>query len=441
MADEFAGTGVADAGMDAGSEVADTGAETVESGTETVDTGAESTEQQAEFELDENGEQKLDEEGNPIPKEQAPADSFKTTYDKIKAADPKAAEMFRKEHFSLQQFTKAFGTPAEAAAAKELFETYGGEEGLEELSGRAEQFASEMDAFSKGDPALIDMLAKDDPEGFAKVGAPYLTTLSKVNSAAYDAMLAPIMVSTLDQTGITAGIAEAGNILDALYGSLKAAGVTQGLPEITQAFNALKKAYDAGEKLKKIAEQSAQRPVSDKEKALAEKEKALTQKERDTFYSEVQKQVTQGSDALIDKALQTYYKQFPKITKDQKADLHNGVFDYIAQQLKSNAKYQKQLRTMLQNGEADKAVKYVAQNVGKLLQNGAAKTIWNRRGFGVLPNVNKGTGNANTGTVNLTLKPKRDDIDWNLTPEAMYMAGEAILKGSKRRVKWDWTRI
>jgi hypothetical protein len=300
-----------------------------------------------------------------------------------------------------------------------------------------------MDAFSNGDPTFIAQLAKDDPEGFVKVGAPYLATLARMNPEAYDAALAPIMVSTLQSAGITDAVVMAGNAISAVYDKLKASGDTESLLALRDAFKSLQGAYNYGEKLKKIAETGAGRPLSEEAKRIQTERQQLNQEKQQSFFSEVQKTVTQASDTAIDKALQTYYKQFPKMTKDQKSDLHNGVFDYIAQQLKSNKKYMTQLRALLDNGDGDKAANFVTQNVNKLVQ-ASARTIWNRRGFsGNLPNQQKqgaGQGNQPTGQVNLTRRPKRDDIDWDKTSEMDFLAGNAILKGTGRKVKWDWAK-
>jgi hypothetical protein len=399
-----------------------------------------------EFEIDEaTGEQKLDADGNPIPKA-APTDTktnFKSVYDKLKAADPKAADVFRKQHFDYQKYQQAFPTSADAVAAKELFDTYGGAEGIEEISGRAQQFASEMESFSKADPKFYAQLAKDDPEGFGGGAIPYLAELSNMPEA-YNAALAPIFVNTLETSGITAGVMEAGNVLYEVLQSFKQSGNTQGVAELTQAFKALQKVYGATENLKQIAEKGAERPLSDREKALQQKEQQITKKERDAFYTEMQTKVVTAMDGLVDKSLSTYYKQFPKITKEQKADLHEGVFSFITRQLESNKKYQTQLRTLVNEGNQQKIANFVQQNVSKIVQE-SAKKIWNRRGFGNIPNSTKpAPGATNTGTVNLTAKPKYDDIFWEKdggpTTEMMYMAGEAVLKGSKRRVKWDWSK-
>lgn len=441
-----AGAGSGDQGADQGGDQGDQG-QGGDQGEETPITGDQGEDQgsgdgEPEYELDENGEQKLDDEGNPIAKAPAATD-FKTTHAKLKAVDPKAAETYRKTHFETQQYKKAFDTPQAAMEAKELFENYGGAEGIEELNGRAQQFATEMDAFSKGDPQFVSQLSKDDPEGFAKIGVPYLAELAKSNPAAYDAALMPILDSTLNSSGITAGIVEAGNLLDNVYGALKQAGITTGLPELAQAFNALKKAFGVTENFKKLAEKSAERPLTDREKAIADREKQFGEKEKETFYNEVQTKVTAASDGVIDKALQTYFKQFPKMSKEQKADLHSGVFSYIAQQLRSDKKYGTTLRQLLDAGDQGKVANFVSQNVSRLVQ-ASTKTIWNRRGFGKLPNVISGAGKSQGTTLTLSTKPKYDDIWWDKdggpTTEIMYMGGQAVLKGSKRTVKWDWSK-
>src|SRR5208337_4586805 len=102
----------------------------------------------------------------------------------------------------------------------ELFDTYGGAEGIEEKSNQADAFADEMDKFSQGDREFISKLAKDDPEGFAKSASAMLTHLGVTNPDAYEAALVPILNITFEKTGITNGVIEAGSILNDVYGAL-----------------------------------------------------------------------------------------------------------------------------------------------------------------------------------------------------------------------------
>jgi hypothetical protein len=433
--------GTGDTGGDTG-DTGDTGADTGatgdlgDTGGDTGDTGAE------EFELDTDGSQKLDEQGNPIKK--APAttkSSFKDNYEKIKAADPQAADAYRKAHFGYQKYQEIFPTTADATAAKEMIETYGGAEGIETISAQAQQFGNEMDQFSKGDPKLLEMLAKEDPAGFSKSMTNGITLLGKTDPAAYSAALAPIMHSSLESSGINSALVEAGNTISDVFASLKASGADQNLLfALNKAFDGLKKAYGYSENIKKLSEQSAERPLTDKEKDIQARDQAVTKKEQDSYYGAVQKSVTTTLDSSINKALSVYYKQFPKITKDQKADVHSGVFSHISQQLSSNVKYQKQLRALLNEKDINKVNNFVAQNVSKIVQ-ASAKAVWNRRGFGTLPNQQNNAGNQNTQVV-LNRKPKREDIDFSLQGAEMeYMAGRATLKGSKRKVSWDWNKV
>lgn len=401
-----------------------------------------------EYEIDEaTGEPKVDDDGNKIAKtldQSKVKQNFKATYDRLKEVDPAAADAFRKTHFGYEQYKQAFANPAAAVQAKEALETYGGVEGIEELNQSAQQFAGEMEKFSQGDPEFIAQLAKDDPEGFSKSITAGLKTLGDTNTQAYNAALAPIVHATITSSGISSAIVLAANTLDKVFTELQASGGdSQTLFAINKAFDALKGAYNYTENIKKIADQAGSQPLSDKEKTLQQREQQLTQKEQGSRYKEIAGTVTKSLDTLINNSLSVYYKQFPKITKDQKADVHAGVLDYISRQLGSNKKYTTQLKALVAEGDVAKINNYVSQNVKKIVQD-SSKTVWNRRGFGSLPNQksNAPAGKQNAGVVTLTKRPKRDDIDFSLPgAEDEFMMGRAVLKGSKRRVKWNWADV
>ena len=395
-----------------------------------------------EFELDEAGEPKLDDQGNKIPKQAAKPSSFKDIHAKLKEVDPAAAEAYRKTHFGYQQYQAAFPTPKEAQAARELFDTYGGAEGIEQVANDAQQLAAESASFSKGDPNFIKQLAESDPAGFAATAPHYIKQLGISNPEAYTAALTPILNATFEQTGVTANVIKAGQIVDRIYSALEKAGDTTYLPYLNQVLESLNGVYGTIDKYKKLGDQYGERPLTDKEKALQQREQSLNQKEQQTFLTTARNTVGKSMNASIEKALGVFYKQNPKITKEQRTDLQTGVFDFVNKQLDSNKKYIQQMRALMQEGDVDKINNYVMQNVNKLVQT-SAKTIWNRRGFGTLPNQQKaGQGNQQqAGQVNLTRRPKRDDIDWNLTSEMEYMDGIAVLRGTKRKVKWDWRKV
>lgn len=416
--------GSADTGADAGSDAAlETGA----------DTGAQ------EFEVDEaTGEQRLDDEGNPVPKAAAPKGKvdFKSTYDKLKASDPAVAENYRKAHFGYEQYKQAFPTPQAAREAKDLFDTYGGAEGVEKLSNEASTFAEEMDRFSKGDPEFIAQLAKDDPEGFAATAGPYLATLGKNNPEAYQALLAPVIHTSMQQTGLTNSIVSAGQIIDRIYTALEKSGNKEHLPFLQQALDSLNKAWSVTEDYKKLGEKSGTRELTDKEKQFQQREQQLNQKEAEAFKKTVWTAQDGSIRTAITKSASQYYKLNPKMTAEQKETFESGIRDFVLRQMDSNQQFSKQYRALLKDGNVQKINTFFANEFNKKVADSAKRT-WNRYGFGNLPNQNKAAV-ANKGTVNLTKRPNRSDIDWQKTTEVDFMSGVATLKGSGRQVKWAW---
>jgi hypothetical protein len=441
------------AGGDFGGDTGDTGADGGDTGFTGDETGTgtgtgdgagdDGSGGEPEYEIDEStGEPKLDAEGNQIPKTvSGKPEPFKATYEKIKAADPKAAEIFRKEHFGYEKYKQLFPTTADATAAKEALETYGGVEGIEQVNQKAQQFASEMEQFSQGSPEFLSQLQKDDPTGFSKSISRGLGILGQADPTAYSSALSPIIHSTLEAGGINSALYLAGTTISEIFAQLEQSGADQkSLFALNKAFDAVKKAYDYSGNIKKLAEQSGEKPLTDKEKELQQREQEITRKHNEQFSREVSTAAVKSADSIINQALLPYYKALPKMSKEQKADVHKGVFEYISRQLESNKKYMEQKRALIREGNVDKITKFISQNVQKLAA-ASAKSIWNRRGWGTLPNQQKTNAGNNNQQVTLTRKPKKEDIDWNKTTEIEYMTGSATLKGSGRKVKFDWNRV
>lgn len=395
-----------------------------------------------QYEIDEStGETKLDDAGNPIPKTTVgKPEPFKATYEKIKASDPKAAEVFRKEHFGYEKYKTIFPTTAEATQAKELIDNYGGSEGIQELNDQAQTYASEMEKFSTGDPQFIAQLAKEDPEGFAKSISQGLITLGNTNEAAYSAALVPIIHRTLESTGITESVINAANTISQLYEGLKGTADAQTLVALTKAYEGLEKSFKLTEGWRKRAEASSQQPQSEEAKRIQQERQQLNQERAKDYSTKVSQAMAKTTDGHINTALQGYYKQFPKMTKDQKADVHNGTFEYIAKQLQSNPSYQKQMKALVQVGDIAKIDNFVSQNVKKIVA-ASAKAVWNRRGFGTVPGTKTNVAaSGSAGTVKLGKPPKYSDLDFTEDPgKTEYMMGRGTLKGSKKKITWDWS--
>lgn len=423
--------------VETGGDVGNDTSEVVEStGTDTnVETGGEQ-----EFEVDAEGNQVLDEiTGEPKLKQaQTTAEaSFKDVYAALKESNPAAAESYRKAHFAYQSYAKAFPTPKEAMEAKQIFEDLGGTEGITSLQNEVQQYAAELTMFSNADPKLLDDLAADNPEAFGRFGTPYLERLGKMNPEAFQSTLLPYINSSLS-SNVNPGLIEAGDLVYEALQAMQAAGQTTGSVQLQRAFQSLKKIYEYTQKVEQGAQVSGDRPLTDKEKQLSTREQQLNQREQERFVNEASSAVMTRMNASISKQLDPYLKT-KKLSLDQKKDLAEGIYSYISQQLKSNKRYQTQLKGLMNGGDTQKVANFVGQNVDRIVVQ-SVKAVWNRRGFGAATTSKTGTTTA--GTMAVGRAPKYEDIDWSADPgEIRYMKGEATLKGSKRIVKWDWAKV
>lgn len=424
-------TGGADEGLSSGTEV-----ETTES------TGTETEGQEQEFELDEEGNQVLDDEGNPKAKQQQQTKGktdFKSTYESIKEANPQAAEAYRKDHFSTEAYKKAFATPREAVETRQLLDNIGGVEGLTQLQTDAEEYATELNQVASGDPEIIKSFLSN-PEtkgGIAKLVPTALSIMAAANKEidpelhqAFQDTVRPYFSSSLD-TYVTPEIYQAGVSLNRIVKQMEAAG--QDTSQLENILGSLDKVYKYTTNIKSAVEKG-ETTLSAKEKQLQQQSQEVAKQKEEIFMNQVRTSVNTTINASISKVVAPLIKG-KNLTSEQKQDLVSGIMDLTTRQLQSNDKYQKQLKTLLKQRDSEKVAQFVKQNFDRLVSDNAKK-VWARRGYSNL--TAKSRTAVNNSTTVLARKPKRDDVDWNKTSDIDFMSGKAVLKGTGKQVSFKW---
>lgn len=429
-------------GEDTGGEGAGDGAEVDTTLTDTGDGAGEGGEgdHSGEGEIDPaTGQPKAQAVKRDLAKQPLSLKEFDSAYKSLRETNPVVAEAFRKSYFGVQEYQKAFPTAKDAVAAKELFDGYGGKEGIEELGTKADQFASEMDSFSKGDPQFIKKLATDDPEGFALSAVPYYRQLADTNPEAYTATMAPIVQATLNYHGITDSVISAGQIVHKVALALEASGQSkEHLPALTQALDALQKAYGGTQEIERLSKTGAGRELSAAEKKIQQREAAITTKETEAFKGQLKSTQVASLKPAVESSLAQYFKQNTKMTAEQKDTVRNGVVDHINAQLDNNPAFLKQYKALLKQGDIKKISNFYMQNVSKLIV-GSAKAVWGKYGYGSGAAAVK-PGAQGAGSMNVAKRIPSDKIDWSRTTDNMFQMGRGYRVGSKTLEVWDWSK-
>ena len=106
-------------------------------------------------------------------------------------------------HFREQAFRKEFpGGVQEAQSVKSLVAAAGGLEGITNLQQQQAHYTAQDELLRAGDPAALDNVMKEFPDGMANLAAPFLERLATANPDALQSAIAPYAVSMLQNAGL-----------------------------------------------------------------------------------------------------------------------------------------------------------------------------------------------------------------------------------------------
>lgn len=367
--------------------------------------------------------------------------------DKLKKKDKMLADVLRKEHFSNVDFKKAFATPIEAQAAADLLELYGGEEGISTLQTKADDFASELNMVAEGNPQILDDIVRDSPDGFKKLINAGLEKLRLLDQVSYERATARPLAATLREKGVI-------NTLEMIK-QMALAGKGQ------ECFDLSQKLLNWCAAVEDFASKAAQPAATDTDKAASTKLQRAEQIERRAYLREVGGVSNRVTNTEIRKQLQPLIrdaaKRGVKLSQEQLADVSDGIYSEMAQSLKTNAAYQRQMAAYYEkNADPEDIGNFVRQKVAQLAE-AAAKKVWGRKGWasargkvrtggaggGKERQAAGGSGGGTKGSIFIGKPPRPELVDWGKDPQrTRFMGdgkrGEATLRSGKIvRFRWD----
>lgn len=423
--------GAADAGdAGGGAEVPDGSDADVPADTGPVEDGAEEVESPETEPGDENPDGELETTSF---KRAKPQDVVKAL-NELKKTNPGVARELRKAVFDNQSFRKAFESPAAAAEVRESIdglEAYDadggkimGEDALPLIQQEAQDYARELSAMRDGDPGLIDEMARDFPEGLAKLTPVALDRLSQVNPQAYERLSGGIISRTLRDKGVTHSVER----LMELISDGKQQSAHEMAGKILSWMRAVEQVASS--------EPENREQLAPRDRELSEREQELDRRERTSFTRSVAASVNEGMKGIIERKLAPYLKT-RKLTLDQRKELAQGVYSRITEALKNDSGYQKRLRALLERGDSRAVARFVNSHVEERAGKAVASK-WAASGFGGSKPNGNGRPQGTPGVLKLAKPPDSSQIDWSKDRDRMrHMSGEATLKNGKV-VRWSW---
>jgi hypothetical protein len=392
--------------------------------------GAES-EQGAIGEGEEAGEGEEGEEGAEDRKlgPQAQAAEVKKALEKIRAADPESAKTLRKAFFKKEQeiggYRKSFKTAAEASEAHDLLEIHGGADGIAELKQQTDDYVNELLGMERGDPALIENMARDFPKGLIKLAPMALEKLRTLDAPAYERTIAKHMVSALKDKGVANTISRIGEL------------IADGKQE--PAFQLAKQLKDWIASVESFALTVAKDEPNERDKEIAERERGVQTREQKIFYGQVHSAVLSRQQNIIDKALGSYLKQ-RKLTPEQRQELSSGIRGRIARALEADDRYQDRLKALLEKGDVQAVTRFIADHTQQRVAKAASRE-WTARGFAG-DTTKRAAGGGSGAAAAVGSKPASDQVDWSKDPRKLRYIGDGVTgeytdkKGNVHRFKW-----
>jgi hypothetical protein len=428
MPDESA---VMDAGLGLNASV-DTSVDTAVETPETpVDEGAEleATETTAE----DTADQDVEEAGAP-----AQEKAIKEALRALKETNPQAAKALNEAFFQRKEFLKEF--PDGLASVRQLKATVdaiGGPDGLANLQSRStllDQIDSEI---AEGNPAVLDSIMKDSPDGFKRLVPEIINRLQSLDAKSYGDALRPHFVSTLEAAGLD-------EVIEGVDQALKAGDG----PGIQKIITNLYRWY-AGLK------QQVQKTSSvDPERQKFEQERTKFSAERESTYrQDIGKQAQSFMAGEMQKALAPFLKG-KNLSADARSDLDSGVNAEINKLLLADATYQQNMKGLLKskNRDVQKITNYINAKLVDTVPK-AARAVWQRR-YGSVPvkaapaangkavaNPLGGKIGGNAVPVKLLKPPATTELDLTKDPQMLlFLTGKGYLKSSGKLVSWEKKR-
>ncbi len=357
-------------------------------------------------------------------------DAIKKALSTVKAVDPATAKILKSNYYENQEVRAAWGTPAEAVAAKAMFDEIGGKEGIQEIESERQEWHEIDEAFAEGKPEFVKGLAETNPEAFLKVAPHVLNEFATRAPEQYAYYTNKVTLNTMSNLGLTT------DALAAAYERYKDNPQAQSI--IAEMHNAL---YGLG----KNAAEFEQKRTDPREEALKQKETQFEQRRRADFETGVE---TQAKSYLASKI----QPEIDRIVAGRKVDpdAMKGYQDMVNREVEKRLGaipgFSEKLEAYYRTGDSKKSVDYVTAQYNRILPEAAkviAPFLRNIAPAGKKPVAAPVAGSARPsepGTVTLKEMPTWDQLDPNWRNQSNATAelaqGRAVLKNGKRATGW-----
>lgn len=356
----------------------------------------------------------------------------------VKKTNPTAAKAFKDAYFGNQAVIKevpeAKTTGDVIKAIRGMTATLdavGGDAGIAELQTEVTDYRNEIKQFADGDPALLTTLYEANPEALVKSGQNLLELLATKDAKLLDNAILPTMSKRFETANLYGSMVTLSDLIKEGKGQ-------EAYDLVGKIGQWLGSVRDAAKRLTE-GRGTAKNP---EEERLTARQRELDEKEASIYTRDASANVDRLNNTEINKLTGPLAREL-KLSADGKADFENGLRSRIWKKMAADKTYVQRAQALRNKGDMDKHVKFVHNKFAELLQD-EFEAYRNIRypNIGAKPKPKPtpaAPGNGAKPHVITSVpgqRPKHGDIDWEKTPDILYMTGQAVLKNGQR-VKFD----
>jgi hypothetical protein len=385
----------------------------------------------------------------------------------IAETDSKAAAKLRSAVFASQAWAQVM--PGGIRQAREMataFEEVGGVEGIQTLRDETQTLQAELDGvdekWTAADPQFFATLAENDPDAFVRAAPVVVEQLLKTDPAAYSSLMGRIFHNTMTQKGVV-------RTLEALLHHANANKATAGMAPVVQQIEALLNWTDS---IRDLAQSQPERKPDKGLAKLKEKETAFEAKQATAFKGEVGREIKThlegGIMREVGKLLKARNVNLAQLKVKDKERFMAMVAEadrQLAQEFSKDKAFHAQKDRLMQTRDKERVMRLYQQKIDYLLADARGPRIAKKvanifyRGAAPAPRTgaqggqdrqqgerqnqgdrgqrrDAGGDRQNTQVQRVGARPDPSTIDYSRTTDDMILDGQAVLKGSGKKVQW-----
>lgn len=337
-----------------------------------------------------------------------------------------AAKLLNDGYSRYEAYKAVIPTVEEARTIRAALDTVGGLDGLAELQSLTSSVETTDALLESGDPAVLDQIFEDAPEGIVKLAGPYLSKLAKANPEAYNRAVTPHFVRFLQASNFPSVL---GALANAVKDKPEALAIVQDMTE-----------WFANEK--NLADRLNTDSISPERDRLNKDRESFAKEQRSELEKSIGTAVSSHINQELGSRLKPYAAALNALPVGQRQAVARACITELAAALTADEPYQRLRKSLMdaRKPEKDRIVGLNKTQVTKLADAVVTKVV---KDFGLKPGaVKPATKVADKGKsqdtriVKIARAPKDSEIDWEY-PDASkaYILHRARLK-SGQFVEW-----